>query len=82
MSYLICASFADADAISARVAGEQGCTGDVTARWFEVIVHPADGRGALVVSGDDAATLTAEEQAALVASLTADWTAGDAHNNN
>lgn len=75
MSYLICPSFADADAISARVASEQGCTGDVTARWFEVVAHPADGRAALAVGDADDAKLKADEQAALVASLTADWTA-------
>jgi hypothetical protein len=75
MSYLICPSFADADAISARVASEQGCTGDVTARWFEVMAHPTDGRAAFAVSDGDAGNLTSDEQAALVASLTADWTA-------
>lgn len=75
MNYLVYASFAAADAVNARVATEQGCTGDVTARWFAVIEHPSDGRAALVVSDADASKLTADEQAALVPALTADWTA-------
>lgn len=73
MSYLICSTFAAAEAISARVAAEQGCTGDVTTQWFDVITHPSDGRTALAVSDVDAAKLAAGERAALVTSLTVDW---------
>jgi len=73
MQYLICASHADAIAISARVAQEQGCTGDVTAYWFGVQDHPTDGRAAVLVLADEEDKLSPDERAELVLVLPEDW---------
>lgn len=86
MPYLVFNSRTEADAANHKISkavGTKGCRGVVprcldcvsdpsdTKFWFSYIVHPSDGRVALVL--DDIHYLSTEQTSMIVESLSADW---------
>lgn len=82
--YLILQDRPTADARNASEAHRRGCglsVDDATQYWWEAFDHPTNGTVALVILDTDQAGLSSDEQAALVATLTSDWTPPNTRGN-